>query len=246
MGRGDARSRKDLFFSCKQAIMCSSVDIQMLRILPCHKDLTMKRLSSLVLALSVLPCLAFAADPPIVSEATKPTIQQPAAQLPLPAAVQPEAPKSLIKLGYADMAKISAESSLGKASQAQAKAKQEKLQSQLQAKRKQLDKQKASIEATIASLSPAQREAKAKEFQKKVEAFQKLALNAEKEFQTLQEELSKSLYEAIEKASVEYGKSNNLALVVVKRELLYLANGVDAQDVSAGIIKLMDEKWAKK
>jgi outer membrane protein len=71
-------------------------------------------------------------------------------------------------------------------------------------------------------------------------------LNAEKEFQTLQEELSKSLYEAIEKASVEYGKSNNLALVVVKRELLYLANGVDAQDVSAGIIKLMDEKWAKK
>jgi outer membrane protein len=207
----------------------------------------MKRFSSLVLALSFFPCLAFASDPPMAPEATKPAMQQPAAQLSLPAAVQPVAPKASIKLGYADLERISAESSLGKASQAQAKAKQEKLQAQLQSKRKQLDKQKASIEATIASLSPAQREAKAKEFQKKVEAFQKSAMNAEKEYMTLREELNKSLYEAIVQASVEYGKANSLKLVVVKRELLYLASEVEApQDVTAGIIKLMDEKWAKK
>jgi outer membrane protein len=212
----------------------------------------MKKILILAIALSLfaVPLLVSAEEPAKVSEAPKTSIQlQPIAPV---VAVSPVKPvetinmQPVVKLGYADMAKISSESSLGKASQAQAKAKQEKLQSQMQAKRKQLDKQKTAIEATIASLTPAQREAKAKDFQKKVEAFQKFGANAEKEFQVLQEGLSKSLYEAIEQAAIEYGKVNNLSLVVVKRELLYLANGVDAQDVSDGIIKMMDAKWLKK
>lgn len=209
-----------------------------------------------VVMLSVFSCSAFAAEPaktPEVPKAAEPDKSPLQLQIAPPEAlaaplkvVEVNKTSGVMKIGYADMAKISSESSLGKASQSQAKAKQEKLQSQVQTKRKQLDKQKAAIEATIASLTPAQREAKAKDFQKKVEAFQKFGVNAEKEFQTLQEGLSKSLYEAIEQAAVEYGKANNLSLVVVKRELLYLANGVDAQDVSEGIIKLMDEKWLKK
>ena len=79
-----------------------------------------------------------------------------------------------------------------------------------------------------------------------MEEFQKFGFNAEKELQTLQEELSKALFDTIEQAAVEYGKANGLALVVVKREILYLSSGVDSQDVSEGIIKLMDEKWQKK
>jgi len=218
----------------------------------CNKDLMMKKILilAITLSLSAFPFFASADEPAKTPESSKTSIQlQPVAPV---VAVSPTTPveisktQPVVRLGYADMAKISSESSLGKASQAQAKAKQEKLQAQVQSKRKQLDKQKAAIEATIANLTPAQREAKAKDFQKKVEAFQKFGANAEKEFQTLQEGLSKSLYEAIEQASVEYGKANNLSLVVVKRELLYLANGVDAQDVSEGIIKLMDEKWLKK
>ena len=218
----------------------------------CHKDLSMKLLLNIVLAivLFIVPCFAFAAETVTSPEAPKPA---PQLQVSAPVTTAPtvkvaETPKvqSTVKLGYADMAKISSESSLGKASQAQAKARQEKLQVQVQARKKQLDKLKASIEASMANLGPAQKEAKAKEFQKKVDAFQKFAINAEKEFQTLQEGLSKALYEAIEQGAVAYGKANNLALVVVKRELLYLANGVDAQDVSDGIIKLMNEKWIKK
>lgn len=218
----------------------------------CHKDSKMKRILilAIVLSLSAVSFLASAEEPAKTPEAPKTSIQlQPVVPVVAVSPAKPvESPKmqSVVRLGYADMAKISSESSLGKASQSQAKAKQEKLQSQMQAKRKQLDKQKAAIEATIASLTPAQRETKGKDFQKKVEAFQKFGASAEKEFQTLQEGLSKSLYAAIEQASVEYGKANNLSLVVVKRELLYLANGVDAQDVSDGIIKLMDEKWLKK
>jgi outer membrane protein len=173
------------------------------------------------------------AAPPAETAAAKKTIETPkAAQSP--------------RLGYADIARISSESALGKASTVQAKQKQEKLQTQIQAKRKLLDKQKAAIEAKFVSLTPAQRETKGKEFQKKVEEFQKFGFNAEKELQTLQEELSKALFDTIEQAAVEYGKANGLALVVVKREILYLSSGVDSQDVSEGIIKLMDEKWQKK
>jgi outer membrane protein len=151
-----------------------------------------------------------------------------------------------LRLGYADIARISSESALGKATKAQAKAKMEKLQALIQEKRKKLDKQKAALEAKFASLTPAQRDARGKDFQKKVEEFQKFGQNAEKELQTLQEELSKSLFDMIEQSAVEYGKANGLSLVVIKRELLYLSSGVDAQDVSDGIIKLMDEKWQKK
>lgn len=162
-----------------------------------------------------------------------------------------EAPKpQRLRLGYVDVARVGSESSLGKASAAQAKQKQEKLQAQITARRKQLDKQKAAIEAQLAKLPPAEREAKAreksKEFQKKIESFQKFGMNADKELQALQEGLGKSFNDAINQAAVDYGKANNLELVVVKREMLYLSSAVDAEDVTDGIIKLMNDRFVKK
>jgi outer membrane protein len=120
------------------------------------------------------------------------------------------------------------------------------LQGKIENKRKQLEKQQAAIEAKLKTLTPQQREAKAKEFQKKVEEFQKFGLNAEKELQAKQEEFSDKLFKAIEQASAELGKAKGLALVVIKRELLFLGSGVDVQDVTDGVIKLIDGKEAKK
>lgn len=185
------------------------------------------------------------AAPSLAPDAAKPAAAPAPGMTLLPKATETPKPQ-MLKLGFVDIARVSAESSLGKASAAQAKQKQEKFQSQIQAKRKQLDKQKAALEAQFPTLNPAQRDAKAKEFQKKVESFQKFGMSAEKELQTLQEGLGKSFSEAIEQAAIEYGKTNGLALVVVKREMLYLSNEVDARDVSDGIIKLMNEKWKKK
>ncbi|MBI2353763.1 MAG: OmpH family outer membrane protein [Deltaproteobacteria bacterium] len=150
-----------------------------------------------------------------------------------------------VRIGYVDINRIAGESALGKSSQAQAKERQGKFQARIETKRKQLDKQKAALEAKFATLTPPQREAKAKEFQKKVEEFQKFVMDAEKELQNIQEGLSKALFEAIEQAAAEYGKANGLALVVVKRELLYLASGVDSRDVTEGILALLNEKVKK-
>ena len=230
----------------------------------------------LALLICTMPSLGIAAETAPAATATKttaplqavaPAIPAPAAPVvpartpaaitptptPTPPATATAVPKTAEtsksqqpRLGYVDIARVGTESSLGKASAAQVKQRQEKLQAQILSKRKQLDKQKATLEAQFPTLNPAQRDAKSREFQKKVEIFQKSGIKAEKELQALQSSLGKSFNEAVEQAAMGYGKANDLALVVVKREMLYLSNSVEAQDVTEGIIKLMNEKWTKK
>ena len=170
----------------------------------------------------------------------------PAASLAAPAAAQksPEAApaQQSLRLGHVDIARVAAESETGKSEQTQIKDLQKKLQGQIETKRKQLEKQKDAIEAKLKTFTAEQREAKGKEFQKKVEEFQKFGMNAEKQLQARQEEFSNKLFKAIEQASAEVGKAKGLALVVIKRELLYLGNGVDAQDVTDDVIKKLDKK----
>lgn len=197
-----------------------------------------KLLSALLIC--ALPMIGVAAEtiPTVGDQKTAP----PAKPLTSEASIS----QQLLRLGYVDIARLNQESAAGKAAQAQAKAKQKTLQSQLESRRKQLDKQKAALEAKFATLSPTQRDNKAKEFQKKVEEFQKFGMNAEKELQELQEKLLEDLSKTFEEVAAEYGKANGLALVIVKRELLYLSNAVDAQDVTDGILTLLNEKAAKK
>lgn len=206
----------------------------------------------IALFIAALPSLSNAAETAPAADSLKtPSLIQPTtaavpiSPAPLKVAETPKAQQAM-KIGYVDIVRIGKESTLGKTSTAKTKEKQGKFQARIQAKRKQLDKQKAAIEAAFAKLNPQQKEAKAKEFQKKVEDFQKFGMSAEKELQTLQEDLSKALFEAVEQAAAEYGKANGLNLVMIKRELLYLGSGVDAQDVTAGIIKTMNEKTPNK
>jgi outer membrane protein len=170
----------------------------------------------------------------------------PAVPQALPAAAQktPEAAPAQqpARIGHVDLARVAAESETGKAGQAQIADLKKKLQGQIEARRKQLDKQKSAIEAKLKTFTAEQREVKGREFQKKVEEFQKFGMKAEKDLQTRQEEFGDKLFKAIEQASEELGKAKDLAVVVIKRELLYLANGVDAQDVTDDVIKRIDKK----
>jgi len=149
------------------------------------------------------------------------------------------------RLGLVDINRISAESTLGKSAQSQIKAQQGKLQKQVDTKRRQLDKLKGDLERQLPTLTPAQREAKAKQFQKKVEEFQKFGMNAEKELIATQEKLTRELLVAIEQAATSIGTAKALTAVLVKRDLLYLANAVEAIDISEDITKLVDEIMPK-
>jgi len=208
----------------------------------------MKQPAKLIL-LALLACSfsapAYSAEPAADKQAPVPS-QMPAAPQTPPAEAHksPEtAPaQQATRMGHVDLARIAAESETGKAGQTEMLDLKKKLQGQLEAKRKQLEKQKAAIEAKLKTFTAAQREAKGREFQKKVEEFQKFGMNAEKELQAKQEEFSEKLFKAIEQASAELGKAKGLALVVIKRELLYLGTGVDAQDVTDDVIKKIDKK----
>lgn len=192
------------------------------------------------------------APAPAAPSVTPPPITvnpQPAPQISIPqlggATAMAGAPQITL-IGVVDIFRISAESDPGKAGQAKLAEKKKKLQAQAEAKRKQLDKLKESIEAQMPTLPPEQREAKSKEFRKKVEEFQKFGQNAENELQKLQQELSRSLYEKIEKTAAECAKSNNLSLVIAKRDLLYQSGGVIPRDVTEEVVKLINEKKNEK
>ncbi|WP_168206103.1 OmpH family outer membrane protein [Geobacter sp. FeAm09] len=204
----------------------------------------------LVAALAAsLPGLAAAADPTPAD--TKPAVAAPAPTT--PATTAPEKKPSdgatarqSTKLGSVDLTRIGDETAQGKAVQAKLQEKKDKLQTRIDGKRKQLDKLRAGIQAKLPSLSPAQRAAKEKEFQKKVEEFQKLGKQLEEELFSLQEKETKALYDETERAAAAYGKANGFAVIIIKKQLLYVGSDVDAQDVTDALIAAMDAAAKKK
>lgn len=192
----------------------------------------------------VLPTLTFAADNTAeVKPATQPL---PMESAPVVTAQKTVAAAQTARIGYVDLARIGTESGRGKAFTAVLTTKKDKLQGKIDEKKKQIEKLKTSIEAKIATMSPQQRETKSKEFQKKVEEFQKFAQASEEELSNLQAKEAKALYEAIEQSATVHGKANGFAAIVVKKELLYLGNSVDAQDVTDALIKSLNQADQKK
>lgn len=198
----------------------------------------------LIACFFALPSLTFAADNAV--ELKPPVPPQTAVSAPADAAQKPAAATQTARIGYVDIVRIGTESERGKALRALLTSKKETLQGKIDGKKKALDKLKTSIEAKIATMTPKQREAKSKEFQKKLEELQKFAQAAEEEFIALQEKETRTLYEAIEQAAMELGKANGYAAIVVKKELLYIAGTVDAQDVTDTLIKALNQAGQKK
>ncbi|MSN26023.1 MAG: OmpH family outer membrane protein [Geobacter sp.] len=194
----------------------------------------------LIAVMIALPTLANAAD-----STTAPT---PNSAAPVVAAKPTETAAAIKspKLGYVDIESIGGESDRGKALKALLTSRKDALQAKFDSKKKQIEKLKSSIEAKLPLMNPKQREAKSKEFQKKLEEFQKFAQTSEEELYKLQEKETKALFEEIEKSAVAYGKANDFAAIIIKKELLYLSNAVDAQDVTAALIKSLNEAGQKK
>ena len=183
---------------------------------------------------------------PVMAGAAADVPAPPAIPAASPAAEQPKATTPSVKLGFVEMLKISQESTMGKASKAKFKEKADKFETQVAAKQKQLEKQKKALEEKMPTLPPKERAAKAKEFEKKVDEYRKYVQGLDKELKPLQEDLTRALYKQIEQAAVAYGKANGFAAIFEKQELLYLDSGVDAQDVTDAVLKLMEQKGSKQ
>jgi len=218
-----------------------------------HSKLKKQLLIAMIIALPTLSNAAESAPavPAAESKAVAPAssaVVTPTAPVAVPAAKPVETAVTLPgpKLGYVDIARIAGDSDRGKALKALLTAKKDALQAKIDGRKKQIEKFKTSIETKLPVMTPQQREAKSKEFQKKLEDFQKFARSSEEELYKLQEKETKALYEDMEKAAAEHGKANDFAVIVVKKELLYVGNAVDAQDVTDALIKMLNTSGLKK
>jgi outer membrane protein len=149
--------------------------------------------------------------------------------------------KQVARIGFVDLMKIAEESSIGKASKVRFSERSNKVQAQLSAKQKQLEKQKSALEAKLPTLIPDQRGAKIKEYEKKVDDFRTAVKNAEKEMQPLQEELTQAITNQTLAACEAYGKENGFSLISVRKDLLYVGTGYETLDITTEIIKKMNE-----
>ncbi len=181
-----------------------------------------------------------------------PTVPTAAVQEPpaTPAAEQkqPEAAgtEHAIRIGFVDLTRFGAETEAGKAAREKVRKKSERLESQVNARQKLLEKQKTALQVKLLSLPPKEQEAKAKEFEKKVEEHRKFLQSAEKEMKGYEAEVTRQLYQDIEDAAAAFGKANGYAAVIVRRDLLYIGSGVEGEDVTTKVLKIMNAKREKK
>ncbi len=150
--------------------------------------------------------------------------------------------KSSFKIGYVDIMKVAEQSDAGKVAKTHFEAKMDRHKAQIETKQKLIEKQKATLEAKLPTYTPEQRAAKIKDYEKKVDELRKMLQKADSEMKPMQEELIREVYRKIEKASRDYGGANGFAVILEKRELLYLGNGIDTEDVTAQIIAELNKK----
>lgn len=150
-----------------------------------------------------------------------------------------------VKVGFITLNKVASETAEGKAATGKLSVRSAKLREKIDAKQKQLEKQKAAIESKLPTMTPKERQTKGTEFQKKVEDFQKMVRASESEMAEMQEKLTSQVYAQIKEAAAAYGKANGFAIVVEEKAVLYLSEELKPKDLTAEIIQYMDKKPAK-
>jgi len=181
------------------------------------------------------PGLTFAETDPTPTVTASPTVAAEKVTSPATAGTR-------FRVGYIDIMKIAAESDAGKVAKAHFEAKADLHKNRIDTKQKMLEKQKADLEAKLPTYTPEQRTAKIKAYEKKVAELRTMLQKADKEIRPLQEELIKDVYGKIEAAAQTYGAANGFSVILEKMELLYLGEGVDAEDVTEFIMKELNGK----
>lgn len=182
---------------------------------------------------------------PILSLAETETTSLPAIAAPAVAeekATPTATTEKRFKVGYVDIMKIASESDPGKVAKSHFEAKADRYKSQIDTKQKLLEKQKANLEAKLPTYTREQRVAKIKAYEKKVDELRKMLQKADEEMRPMQEELIKEIYSKIESSARGYGAANGFSVIVEKRELLYLGKEIDAEDVTAALIKELNKQ----
>ena len=150
------------------------------------------------------------------------------------------------RIGSIDVSYIGMQSEYGKSLKARLTEKKDKLEATFLAEKKKLDKLKESVKSKMSTYTPKQRTAKSDEFQKKVETFQKFIRESEESLMREQESETNKIVSLIEKTVFDYGKANDFAIIIAKKDILYVDSRIETQDLTSIILKAVNDSWKKK
>lgn len=145
-------------------------------------------------------------------------------------------------VGVVDITTVARTSEPGKAATNVLKAKTEKLEAAVKSRVKELTKFRESLQAKAAGMTQAQKLAAEKELRKKTMDVQQFEKKSQEELQKKDEELSKKMKEKIEAAAARLAKEKNYLMVIRRDATLYFADKISAKDVTADIVKLLNEE----
>jgi len=147
------------------------------------------------------------------------------------------------KIGVINFQKILQESSAGKMTQKEIKAKGEELQKKILAEKKILEEMKKNFEREALVLSPEKQQEKQREFRIKVNDFKKMQQNFQAQFKQLEIKKLNEIQKQVFKIADEIGKKENFVLILEKK-----ASGIvffpDKSDITDKIIKEYNLKFS--
>ncbi len=134
------------------------------------------------------------------------------------------------KIGIIDFKKIVRESSGGKITQKELKAKGEEFQKAILSEKKILDEMKKTFEREALVLSPEKQQEKQREFRIRVNDFKKMQQDLQQKFKQLEiiklNEIQKHVFEIAD----EIGAAQGYALIIDKINTIYCPNKFDITD----------------
>jgi len=141
------------------------------------------------------------------------------------------------KIGYVDIGKVFEGYQRTKASDATLERQGKQKEAEFEARMAELKKLRQSLEL----LNDASKEAKAREVEEKAEELQRFRTNTARTLRRERDRITKEILKEIQQVVEQYAKTNNFAMVLDERSLLY---GVPAHDLTNDILKMLNSRVA--
>jgi len=142
-----------------------------------------------------------------------------------------------LKIGYVDIGKVFEGYQRTKASDATLERQGKQKEGELEARMAELKKLRQGLEL----LNDAAKEAKTREVEEKAEELQRFRTNTARALRRERDRITKEILQEIQQAVEQYAKTNEFAMVLDERSLLY---GVPAHDLTNEILKILNSRLA--
>ena len=147
-----------------------------------------------------------------------------------------------LKIGFCDIDRAANDSEEGKKAISALKDYMSSRQAAIQEKGKAIEKMKSDLDKQGALMSADAKKSKMAELERSEREFQRIASDANQEFEKKRRELTESVYKEIIEVVDKYGLDEKYSIILPVQSLLYADKPLDITDI---IIKKYNEKGGK-